>query len=52
FPELLYEGSYGGNNWYFNTPIAEQTNVWFGHFHPICREMGAVFCEFFLNRIL
>ncbi|TFK18500.1 hypothetical protein FA15DRAFT_683263 [Coprinopsis marcescibilis] len=38
FPELKGEG---GRGWYFNTSIAEQTNVWLGGFHSICREMTA-----------
>jgi hypothetical protein len=38
--------------WYFNTSIAEQTNVWLGGFHTMCREMRVVFFEFFLDQMI
>lgn len=37
---------------FFNTSIAEQTNAWFGKYHAMCREMGSVFFEFFLNQMI
>ena len=37
FPELISDD---GKGWYFNSSIAEQTNVWLGGFHAICREMS------------
>lgn len=46
FPELIGED---GKGWWFNTSIAEQTNVWFGGYHAICREMVADKYEFFLD---
>jgi hypothetical protein len=49
FPELRGEGS---KAWYFNTSIAEQTNVWLGGFHAICREMIAMRFDFFLDEML
>jgi len=53
FPELTYMNpETGKTGWYFNTSIAEQTNVWFGHYHTICREMGPIFYEFFLNTMI
>jgi hypothetical protein len=45
----MYTDVNGEEKWYFNSSIAEQTNVWFGKFHPICREMDAIHYEFFLN---
>ena len=48
YPELLdEEGGY-----YFNSSIAEQTNVWFGSFHNICREMLPVKYDFFLDEMI
>ncbi|KAF7297871.1 hypothetical protein HMN09_01007900 [Mycena chlorophos] len=44
FPELLGEN---GKAWFFNSSVAEQTNVWLGGFHSILREMGAVKYNFF-----
>jgi hypothetical protein len=52
FEYLLYKDKDGKDCWWFNTSIAEQTNAWFGEFHPICREMGEVFYEFFLNQMI
>jgi hypothetical protein len=48
YPELLDEhGKY-----YFNSSIAEQTNVWFGGFHNMCREMTPVKYDFFLDEVI
>jgi hypothetical protein len=49
FPELHGENGVG---WYFNTSIAEQTNVWFGGYHSICREMLAFKYDFFLDEMI
>lgn len=49
FPELR---SADGKGWFFNTSIAEQTNVWLGGYHSICREMTAVKYEFFLDEMI
>lgn len=49
FPELLGEN---GKSWFFNTSIAEQTNVWLGGFHSICREMSVDMYNFFLDEMI
>ena len=49
FKDLLGED---GKSWFFNTSIAEQTNVWFGGYHAIVREMGAVKYDFFLDEMI
>lgn len=49
FPELLKDETGG---WYFNSSRAEQTNVWFGGYHAIIREMGAVKYAFFLDEMI
>lgn len=36
YPELISEDNKG---WYFNSLIAEQTNMWLGAYHAICQEM-------------
>ncbi|KAJ7759415.1 hypothetical protein DFH07DRAFT_1023762 [Mycena maculata] len=38
-PASCPELSNPDKTWYFNTSIAEQTNVWFGGYHSMCREM-------------
>lgn len=48
YPELLdTDGKF-----YFNSSIAEQTNVWFGSFHNICQEMTPVKYDFFLDEMI
>ncbi|KAF8573676.1 hypothetical protein K439DRAFT_1624888 [Ramaria rubella] len=47
FPELYVNG-----RWVFNSSIAEQTNVWFGGFLAIVREMSAVRFNFFLDEMI
>jgi hypothetical protein len=49
FPELRGQD---GKAWFFNTSIAEQTNVWLGGFHSICREMSVDKYEFFLDEMI
>uniref|UniRef100_A0A0W0FVM8 Uncharacterized protein n=1 Tax=Moniliophthora roreri TaxID=221103 RepID=A0A0W0FVM8_MONRR len=49
FPELVKMDANGKSTWYFNTSIAEQKNAWLGDYLPICREMGAILYDFFLN---
>lgn len=49
FPELLGEN---GKGWYFNSSIAEQTNVWLGGYHSICREMVVDKYHFFLDEMI
>jgi hypothetical protein len=46
--ELLDENG----RYYFNSLIAEQTNVWFGGFHNICREMTSIKYDFFLDEMI
>ncbi|KAF7314043.1 hypothetical protein HMN09_00562900 [Mycena chlorophos] len=48
FPELL--GPDG--RWFFNTSIAEQTNVWLGGYHSIVREMLPVKYDFLLDELV
>jgi hypothetical protein len=49
YPELLGTNDKG---WYFNSSIAEQTNVWLGGFHSILREMGVERYNFFLDQMI
>ncbi|KAF8890918.1 hypothetical protein BD779DRAFT_1610685 [Infundibulicybe gibba] len=49
YPELA---STDGKGWYFNSSIAEQTNVWFGGYHAICREMLVDRYNFFLDEMI
>jgi hypothetical protein len=46
-PELMGPD---GKTWFFNTSIAEQTNVWLGGYHSICREMLPAKYNFFSRR--
>jgi hypothetical protein len=48
FPELVTEDG----KWFFNSSIAEQTNVWLGHYHSICREMLVDRYRFFLDQMI
>ena len=48
FPELMKEDG----SWFFNTSIAEQTNVWLGGFHLICHEMTPLKYRFFLDQMI
>ncbi|KAJ7674269.1 hypothetical protein B0H14DRAFT_3687488 [Mycena olivaceomarginata] len=48
YPELL--GPDG--KWFFNTSVAEQTNVWLGGYHSMCREMLPVKYNFFLDEMI
>jgi hypothetical protein len=49
FPELLGED---GSGWYFNSSIAEQTNVWLDRFHSILRKMHIDMYNFFLDEMI
>ena len=49
YPELLGEG---GKGWYFNSLIAERTNVWLGGYQSICQEMTAHHFNFFLDEMI
>lgn len=48
FPELTTSDGL----WFFNSSIAEQTNVWLGHYHSICREMLVDRYRFFLDQMI
>ncbi|KAJ7023008.1 hypothetical protein C8F04DRAFT_1271905 [Mycena alexandri] len=48
FPDLMTPDGH----WYFNTSIAEQTNVWLGGYHSIVREMLPVKYNFFLDEMI
>jgi hypothetical protein len=48
YPELLRDD--GG--WYFNSSIAEQTNVWLGGYHSMCCEMLVDKYNFFLDEMI
>ncbi|EIW82970.1 hypothetical protein CONPUDRAFT_53432 [Coniophora puteana RWD-64-598 SS2] len=49
FPELKLDD---GTGWWFNTSIAEQTNVWLGSFHSMVWEMLLIRCNFFLDEMV
>lgn len=49
FPELIGED---GKSWWFNSSVAEQTNVWLGGFHAILRKMKAEKYDFFLDQMI
>jgi len=49
FKELIGDD---GKTWFFNSSIAEQTNVWLGGYHAILREMGQVKYNFFLDEMI
>jgi hypothetical protein len=49
YPELISEDNRG---WFFNSSIAEQTNVWLGGYHSICREMLMDKYTFFLDEMI
>lgn len=49
FPELHGERDEG---WFFNSSVAEQTNVWIGGYHAICREMLTERYCFFLDEMI
>jgi hypothetical protein len=49
FPELLGTDR---KAWFFNSSIAEQTNVWLGGYHAILREMGSDKYDYFLDEMV
>ncbi|GJE85268.1 hypothetical protein PsYK624_013470 [Phanerochaete sordida] len=48
YPELLKPNG----DWYFNSSIAEQTNVWLAGYNAICREMKVDRFNFFLDELI
>ncbi|KAF9022080.1 hypothetical protein BDZ89DRAFT_956974, partial [Hymenopellis radicata] len=51
-PKLFPELKTADGKWIFNTSVAEQTNVWFGAFQPMTREMSLVRYNFFLDEMI
>ncbi|KDR76386.1 hypothetical protein GALMADRAFT_67947, partial [Galerina marginata CBS 339.88] len=49
FEELLGQDS---KTWFFNSSVAEQTNVWLGGYHSILREMRVTKYNFFLDEMI
>ena len=49
YPELISKDNKG---WFFNSSIAEQTNVWLGGYHAICQEMLVDKYTFFLDEMI
>jgi len=49
YPELL---GTAGQQWFFNSSVAEQTNAWLGGYHSICREMEVQRYNFFLDEMI
>lgn len=47
YPELME-----GDTWFFNSSVAEQTNVWFGGYNAIVREMRSVKYNYFLDEVI
>ena len=47
-----YPEPMSGDGWAFNSSIAEQTNVWLGGYHSICREMLVGKYNFFLDEMI
>lgn len=52
YPELHDIDEEGKKTWYFNSSIAEQTNVWLAGYSAICREMIAHKFDFFLDEMV
>jgi hypothetical protein len=51
-PYLWPELHTSDKQWVFNSSAAEQTNVWFGGFHAIVREMRVDRYNFFLDEMI
>ncbi|KAJ3866310.1 hypothetical protein EV359DRAFT_36897 [Lentinula novae-zelandiae] len=49
FPELRINEH---GQWYFNSSIAEQNNIWLGGYHSMLREMGHVKYDYFLDEMI
>ena len=49
FPDLW---DIEAQKWVFNASAAEQTNVWYGKFLPVVREMSQVHFNFFLDEMI
>ncbi|KAN0096936.1 hypothetical protein V8E55_001382 [Tylopilus felleus] len=49
FPELI---GADGEDWFFNSSVAEQVNIWIGGYHAICRKMLVDKYDFFLDQMI
>ena len=49
---VCISGRFDGKGWFFNSSIAEQTNVWLGGYHAICWEMLVDKYDFFLDQMI
>jgi hypothetical protein len=49
FDELLGDDQ---KTWFFNSSVAEQTNVWLGGYHSMLRKMGVTKYNFFLDKMI
>ena len=50
---MLYEELHtSSGDWYFNSSIAEQTNVWLDGFHAIVHEMSPIWYNFYLDQMI
>ena len=49
---VVFDDLRQGSEWTFNSSAAEQTNVWFGKFTPIVREMTETHYNFFLDDVI
>ncbi|KAF9005725.1 hypothetical protein BDZ89DRAFT_966423 [Hymenopellis radicata] len=51
-PTLFPELKTADGKWQFNSSIAEQTNVWFGVFQSMARELSSIRYNFFLDEMI
>ena len=51
-PAAFHELKTDDGRWYFNSSIAEQTNVWLANYNSMCREMRADRFNFFLDEMI
>ncbi|TCD59991.1 hypothetical protein EIP91_010936 [Steccherinum ochraceum] len=49
---VLFDDLMVGNQWRFNSSVAEMTNAWFGGFQAMVREMRADRYDFFLDEMI
>jgi hypothetical protein len=51
-PALFPQLQTSDGKWTFNSSVAEQTNVWFGRFQPIVREIRVDRYNFLLDQVI
>lgn len=51
-PSLYPELKTASGGWYFNSSVAEQTNVWLRGYHSMCREMCVDKYHYFLDEMI